>query len=178
MKNLVLGLVLLTALSGCLRPDDIGSKDIEVDYANWPPIFQSEYTNYAWGYNHNGWMMNNSGQVKRFQKGAKWVFPDSLGYISAVDLSKNMNGCDSVLAQISSKDFTLYAEKAITCAKGPMSKATNTMADAGEHIYAIYLYESGGNRYKRVILDMTGDWSQQNLATKSKEIVEWMKTIK
>jgi hypothetical protein len=175
MKYLFLLLVLLTTLSGCLRPDDIWAKD--ATEAN-TLIFQSEYTNYAWGYNHNGWIMDSSGKVNWFQKKATWVFPDSLGYVSAVDMQKNFSACDSVLTQVSAKDFALYAEKAIGCANGQMSKATNTMADAGEHIYAIYLYDPGSNRYKRVILDMTGDWSQQNLATKSKEVVEWMKTIK
>ena len=174
MKNLILLLLMVTTLAGCLRPDDIWAEDSEPNNL----IFQSEYTNYAWGYNHNGWIMDSSGKVNRFQKKAAWVFPDSLGYVSAVDMQKNFSACDSVMAQISSTDFTLYAQKATSCASGPMSKATNTMADAGEHIYAFYLYEPGRNRYKRVILDMTGDWSQQNLAAKSKEIVEWMKTIK
>lgn len=174
MKNLFLLLFLLTTLSGCFRLNDIWAEDSEPGNL----IFQSEYTNYAWGYNHSGWMMDRTGQVKRFQKSAKWVFPDSLGYVSALDMQKNMAACDSVLAQVSAKDFTLYAEKATSCASGPMSKATNTMADAGEHIYAFYLYEPGSNRYKRVILDMMGDWSQQNLSTRSKEIVEWMKSIK
>jgi hypothetical protein len=174
MKNLFLLLVLLTTLSGCFQMDDFWADGSEPNNL----IFQSEYTNYAWGYNHNGWMMDRTGQVKRFQKSAKWVFPDSLGYVSALDMQKNLAACDSVLAQVSAKDFTLYAEKAIGCTNGPMSKASNTMADAGEHIYAFYLYDPGSNRYKRVILDMDGDWSQQNLATKSKEIVEWMKSIK
>ncbi|MEK7719303.1 MAG: hypothetical protein AAB347_06795 [Bacteroidota bacterium] len=172
MKNLILGLILLTTLSGCLLPNDIWAKDEST------LIFQSEYTNYAWGYNHNGWMLDISGQVKRFQKSAKWVFADSLGYISATDMQKNMSACDSVIEQIDSKEFTLYAEKAINCVNWNMTKPQNTMADAGEHIYAFYLYESGSNRYKRVILNMTGDWSQENLAPNAKEIVDWMKAIK
>jgi uncharacterized protein YceK len=179
MKNFILGLVLLTTLSGCFRPDDIWANSNEVDYANLSPFFQSEYTNYAWGYSHSGWMMDRTGQVRRFQKSAKWVFPDSLGYISAVDMSKNMSGCDSVIAKVSPNDFThYYYEKAINCVNGPMTKPRMTMADAGEHIYAFYIYDSGGNRYKRVILKMTGDWSQENLAPDASGIVDWMMTIK
>ncbi len=172
MKNFYLATVLLTLLTGCCCTEIDDSEEVG------SLIFQSEYTNYAWGYNHNGWMLNNTGQVKRFQKSAKWVFPDSLGYISAVDMYKNIAACDSVIAQFSSNDFILYAEKALSCAEGPMSKATNTMADAGAHIHAVYLYEPVKNRYKRVILEMTGDWSQQNLAPNAKEVVDWMKTVK
>ncbi len=172
MKNLILTLVLVTALSGCLLPDDIWSEDTNI------LIFQSEYTNYAWGYNHNGWMLDHSGQVKRFQKSAKWVFPDSLGYVTASDMQKNMAACDSVMAKVSASDFDNYAGKALHCVTGSMSKPSNLMADAGEHIYAFYIYESRGNRFKRVILNMTGDWSQENLAPNAKEVADWMKGIK
>ncbi len=172
MKNLLLGLILLTILSGCLLPNDFWSEDKDT------LIFQSEYINYAWSYNHNGWMLDKSGQVKRFQKSAKWVFPDSLGYVQASDMQKNMAACDSVITQINSNEFASYSEKAISCTNGSMSKATNTMADAGEHIYAFYIYDSSGNRYKRVILKMTGDWSQENLAPNGAGIVDWMMKIK
>ena len=174
MKNLILAFVLLTSLSGCLLHDDIWA---DGPYAD-PVIFQSEYTNYAWGYNHSGWLLDNSGQVKRFQKSAKWVFADTLGYVSASDMQKNMAACDSVMAKVSASDFTAYSGKALNCVNGTMSKPQNTMADAGEHIYAFYIYDPGHNRYKRIILNMTGDWSQENLATGSKAVVEWMKTIK
>ena len=174
MKNILLALVLLTSLSGCLRPDDIWA----VDNNNGYLIFQSEYTNYAWGYNHSGWMLDNTGKVKRFQTSAKWVFPDSLGYVSAPDMQKNMAACDSVMALVASRDFTSYAEKANGCANGPLSKSTNTMADAGERIYAFYVYDSAGNRYKRVVLNMSGDFSQENLAPDAGAVVDWMKTIK
>jgi hypothetical protein len=174
MKNFILLLLMLISLAGCLRPDDIWVEDSEPVNL----IFQSEYTNYAWGYNHNGWIMDNSGKVNRFQKKAAWVFPDSLGYVSAVDMQKNFSACDSVMAQISSKDFSLYAGKAIFCVNGPYTKAVNTMADAGENIRCFYVYEADRKRYKRILLNMTGDWSQENLAPYAKEIADWMKSIK
>jgi hypothetical protein len=174
MKNLVFGLILLTTLSGCLRPDDIWAENTDSSTL----IFQSEYINYAWGYNHNGWMLDNTGQVKRFQKSAKWVFPDSLGYVSAADMQKNMAACDSVIAQISSNELALYSEKAISCLNYNMTKPQNLMADAGEQIYAFYIYDFGGNRYKRVVLKMRGDWSQENLAPNAGGIVDWMEKIK
>lgn len=172
MKNLFQILVLLLLFSAC-------------DYVEVAPqeetstlIFQSEYTNYAWGYNHNGWMMGNSGELKRFQKKAAWVFPDAQGYVSEPDMLKNLAACDSVIAKISSGDFSKYASMALTCADGPLSKAENKMADAGEHIYCFYLFEATQKRYRRMVLDMTGDWSQQNLAPNAKGIVDYMKSIK
>jgi hypothetical protein len=177
MKNYFLLFVLLATLSGCLLPDDIGSKDIEIDYANWSPIFQSEYTNYAWGYNHNGWMMDHTGKARSFQKTDAWVFPDSLGFISATDMQKNLAACDTDLKQVSASEFSLYAAKAATCVNGPLSKPENKMADAGAHIWALYYYDTAKKSYKRVILEMTGDWSQKNLAPNAKEVVDWMMTV-
>ncbi len=172
MKNLILSIVLLTFFTGCMEtgvpyPGDVSNL-----------IFQSEYTNYAWGYNHNGWMMDNTGKIRSFQKSTLWVFPDSLGYISEVDMQKNLGICDATETQISAAEFAIYAEKVRTCVTGTLTKPENKMADAGEHIWAFYYYEPGGKRYKRVILNMTGDWSQENLAPNAKEIVDWMMKIK
>jgi hypothetical protein len=140
-------------------------------------IFQKEYTNYAWGYQHFGWMMDNSGKVQRFRKTAKWVFPDSLGYVSDLDMFKNLGQCDSVMAKVDPVSFTQYATKAQTCMNGPFSTRKMVMADAGQNIDAIYLYEPEKKRYKRVLLNMTGDWAQENLSVEAKTIVDWMDKI-
>ncbi len=172
MKNFLISAILVSLLFGCIQIIEYRQDDVR------PMIFQSEYTNYAWGYNHNGWIMESSGEVKRFQKKASWVFPDSLGYIAENDMQKNILACDSIMASVSPNVFSKYANKAFTCANGTLTKPKNTMADAGEHIYCFYLYDAGRKKYKRFILDMTGDWSQENLAPNAKEVVDWMKTIK
>jgi uncharacterized protein YceK len=172
MRQLQIYIALLFLTAGCTTEADLKSGDPGT------LIFQSEYTNHAWGYVHNGWMTDSSGSVKRFLKKAPWIFPDSLGYISEKDMLQNMNVCDSVIAVIDAKEFAGYAEKAITCKDGPMTKARMTMADAGENILAFYLYEPGTKRYKRVILSMVGDWSQENLAPNTEAVIEWMKGIK
>lgn len=172
MKPLISYLFFLFLLVACTKEDDSYSGDPDT------LVFQSEYINYAWGYNHSGWMMDNSGTAKRFLKKAPWVFPDSLGYISEVDMKKNLGACDSVIAKVDKKEFTQNAEKALTCKNGPMTKARMTMADAGESILAFYLYEPANKRYKRVILSMVGDWSQENLAPNAAVVTEWMKGVK
>lgn len=178
MKNFILSTVLLTLLAGCIQVNDFGWAEVRQPFPVQQLIFQSEYTNHAWGYNHNGWMMDSSGLVKRFQKSAPWVFPDSLGYISEKDMQKNLNVCDSLLEHISYYELSRYSSKAKNCIDGPMTTPKNTMADAGEHIYAFYRFEADLKRYKRVILSMTGDWSQENLAPDAKEVVDWMMKIK
>lgn len=172
MKNLLYSLLLLVFFTGCLQDEVYNA------YSSGNLIFQSEYTNNAWGYNHNGWMMSSTGQAKRFQKSAKWVFPDSLGYVSEADMEKNLAACDSVIEQINALTFDTYSAKALACVNGTMTKPQNLMADAGANIWAFYVYDSEKKRYKRIILDLTGDWSQTNQAAGSKEIVDWMKTIK
>lgn len=172
MKNFILSAILLSLLAGCsyvdvALPEDPGTL-----------IFQSEYTNYAWGYNHNGWMMTSGGEAKRFQKKASWVFPDSAGYVSEEAMLKNLAACDSVMAKVPVADFNTYAAKALACAGGPFSKAENRMADAGEQVYAFYTYDSAKKRYKRILLNMTGDWSQQNLAANASQVTDWMMKIK
>jgi len=178
MKNFILSAFLLTFLTGCIQVNEFGWDELHPPVLVSPLIFQSEYTNHAWGYSHFGWMMDGSGLVKRFQKNAPWVVPDSLGYISEMDMQKNLNVCDSLLEHVAQYELSKYSLKALNCVDGPMTKPKMTMADAGEHIYAFYRYEADRKRYKRVILSMTGDWSQENLAPNSKVVVDWMKAIK
>jgi hypothetical protein len=178
MKKYFLLAVVLISLIGCFQINDFGRQEVDPPMLGRPLIFQAEYTNHAWGYSHNGWMMDGAGIVKRFQKDAPWVFPDSLGYIAEKDMQKNLNVCDSLLEHVSQYELSKYSLKALNCVDGPMTKPAMTMADAGEHIYAFYRYEADRKRYKRVILSMIGDWSQENLAPNTKEVVDWMKTIK
>jgi len=177
MKKYFFLAVVLISLIGCFQINDFGRREVDPPMLGSPLIFQSEYTNHAWGYSHFGWMMDGSGLVKRFQKNAPWVVTDSLGYISEIDMQKNLNVCDSLLEHVALSELSYYTFKALTCIDGPMTKPKMTMADAGEHIYAFYRYEADRKRYKRVILNMTGDWSQENLAPNSKEVVDWMKAI-
>jgi uncharacterized protein YceK len=172
MKKFFFPAILLVLLTGCFQLVVIEPNEAR------PLIFQSEYTNHAWGYSHNGWLMDHSGTVKRFQKSAQWVFPDTLGYISETDMQKNMNGCDSVLTHISSYELNHFSAKALSCVNGKLTDPKNTMADAGEHIYAFYIYDSHKMMYKRIVLSMVGDFSQENLAPNAKDVVEWMMKIK
>lgn len=172
MKYFILPAILLALLNGCIE------LTAESTDGAGPLIFQSEYVNHAWGYAHNGWMMDGSGTVKRFRKTAPWVFPDSAGYVSEADMMKNLAACDSVLEYITPGELSKYTAKALNCSDGPMTAPKNTMADAGENIYAFYRFENDKKRYKRVILSMVGDYSQENLAPDSKEVVDWMSKIK
>lgn len=172
MKLIVTITILFAFLAGCHQWTEMESP------GERPLIFQSEYTNHAWGYSHNGWMMDGSGQAKRFQKAAAWVFPDSLGYVAEADMQKNLEACDSVIEYVSQDELARITARAMTCLEGPLTKPENLMADAGENIYAVYRYESGRRKYKRVILSMVGDFSQANLAANTPEVVAWMKKIK
>jgi hypothetical protein len=180
MKRIVFVAIFVSLFHGCLPSDDyyIGWEGGRWQDGDHFLIFQSEFTNHAWGNQHFGWMMNQSGKVKRFQKSATWVFPDSLGYISVADMKKNLAQCDSVIAHVDPRIFDKYADKALTCSKGPFSPRKLTGVDIGQHTNAFYLFDPYRKRYKQIILDLTGDWSQENLAPKAKEVVNWMNQVK
>ena len=39
-------------------------------------MFQLEYVNYAWGYQHNGFIIDNEGNVLTYSNPENWNFPD------------------------------------------------------------------------------------------------------
>lgn len=172
MKNYIFLLSLLFLLNGCNDLEEQNQTALTM------LIFQTEYTNYAWGYNHQGWMLNNSGQVKRFLKSANWVFPDKDGYISSSDMQKNMAACDSVTSVVTPAVFESYASKALNIGNETLGESVNEMFDAGEVKYVYYRFDPAKDRYQMIVLSRWGDFKQDNLASNASGIVEWMKSVK
>jgi len=170
MRYIVSLVFILLLLSGCKKNSGTGDTG--------SVIFQYEYTNNATVSSHNGWLLDNTGKVSRFQKKATWVFPDKDGSISESDMQKNMAACDSVMAKVSTSDFTNYAGKALSCVDGPMTPITNPTSGAGVYIYAFYQFDSGNKKYKQVILSMYGDQQQLNISAFSSTVVDWMSKIR
>src|SRR5665647_2073732 len=45
-------------------------------------LFEIQYINHAWGYQHSGSIIDASGDVREFDLPSVWNYPDSEGYIS------------------------------------------------------------------------------------------------
>lgn len=143
-------------------------------------LFEVHYTNWAWGYQNNGFLIDSLGYVSAFdlsKKTIEWNSPDSTGYISKEKMDQNLSFCDSVITQISSDSLSHYVGKIWEASKGKLSKPEMQMADFGEISYYAYIFDANTNRYKRVTIKQFGDWMINNSSSEAEEIYNWLNRI-
>ena len=70
-----------------------GCKKNIVINENQAVLFQVEYVNYALGYQHNGFIIDNKGNVLTYSNPENWNFPDKGLTISESQVKENMGKC-------------------------------------------------------------------------------------
>ncbi len=137
-------------------------------------LFQVEYINYAWGYSHNGIIIDSSGNAMHFNLPKNWHSSDTASYLSVAYLNENLQQCDTVSVTIKKDTMLKYFSMLPEVSEGLLSKPVNTAFDAGTTTFTGYLYDSSINKYKAVLVKRTGDWSISNSAPASEEIYRWL----
>ncbi|PSK83156.1 hypothetical protein [Prolixibacter denitrificans] len=140
-------------------------------------LFQFEYVNYAWGFQHRGWLINSSGELHCYNLPDNWNFPDSTGTISATDMEQNLQNTDSICYQINPEVLKAKFLLLPLAAKGPLSDPVSEMADAGSAVYAGYILDQSTNRYERILLQQLGDIRIENRSQQAHELYEWLQSV-
>ena len=137
-----------------------------------------EYTNMAWGYQYNGWIIDADGNVMSFNlPTSNWNGTDSLGFISETDLLNNIAMCDTSIEKVTERKLYLNNKLIQGAAMGTLTEKKNTSNDAGSTKYSCYYYDIEMDAFKKVLLNVEGDWSYHNESTEAKKITTWMKKI-
>jgi hypothetical protein len=140
-------------------------------------LFQAEYINHAWGYNHNGFIIDSSGYVRYYKLPKNWHFADSTGYISKSEMNENILQLDTVSSLVRKSLLLKYFSMMNAASEGKLSKPVNRMADAGVTRYSGYLYNSETGKYLQVLIRQDGDWSIENNSPEANDIYIWLKNI-
>jgi len=143
-------------------------------------LFEKHYSNWAWGYQENGYLIDSLGNVKSFdltKETSKWNYADSLGYISKEKMDKNLQLCRTIIKQINRDSLTYFTHKIPGAAIGKLSEPEAQMADFGEIRYYAYIFDKKTNRYKQVMIKTYGDFMIENNAAEANEIYQWMSKI-
>lgn len=175
MKNIFFVAILAIALSAVGCSSDNGGM-VEL-HKNQKIYFQYEYVNYAWGYQHFGWMIDDKGNVLCFKKPENWVSADSLGYVNAVDMENNIMKIDSVCLKIDASELNKKISLIQKASEGKISEPVSEMFDAGVTIFSAFTYDPETKLYKRVLLKQIGDARIENSSEESVELYEWLQDI-
>ncbi len=165
--NIVARMVLLLVMMSF-----VGCEELFND--NQRAIFVRIYVNYAWGYQHNGYIIDSDGVVKEFNLPENWNWVDDDGYISEADMAENLLQSGNTVCIISKSDMVYFSGKLRSAANGKITEPEHMMCDAGATICAGFLHEPESSRYRYVLIRQTGDFYQENLSKEAVVIYEWM----
>jgi hypothetical protein len=137
-------------------------------------LFQVEYINHAWGFDHSGIVIDSSGNVGYFKFPKNWHSPDTASWLSESEMNENLTQFDTVFSAVDKNTVLKYFSMLENVSEGQLSKPYNTMFDAGETTYSGYLYDSDKKIYKHVLIKCVGDWSIDNDSPQAEEVYDWL----
>ena len=135
--------------------------------------FQYEYVNYAWSYQHHGFIIDQQGNIYDYDQPENWTWTEH-NQISATDFESNLSQAEVRLSQLSGSDLTRMKVMALQAKQGELTEHKTVMADAGAEIYAIYMAQEGEQTLTKYLLQQRGDLYQKNKSSASDEITEWL----
>ena len=156
---------------------ETGCKKSHVISENQQILFHFEYINYAWGYHHKGFIIDNKGNVLTFDNPEDWNFPDKENIISEKQVSENITKCRHSGKIIPSDELQKYTNYIKNLASSKITAMKNVAADAGSYEYFCYQYSESNKTYKSYLIKMEGDFTCENLNFYAKKVAVWMKAI-
>jgi len=140
-------------------------------------IFQYDYINYAWGYQHNGYIIDNEGNILTYNNPEDWNFMDKDMILTDKQVAGNIAKCQASGKKISPDELQKYTSYIKNIASSEVTASKNVAADAGTAEYLCFQYSGSTDSYKGYIIRTEGDFTRNNLNFYSKKVALWMKDI-
>ncbi len=167
--KIILGIVLLMLTTACKKNNTISDKQIV--------LFQFEYINYAWGYQHTGFFIDKDGTVLTYTNPREWNFPDKDMTLSEKQLTENISKCSLSPEKISNEEVKKYSNYIQNISLSKVTALKNVAADAGSSEYICFQLSEKTGQYNGYVIKMEGNFTCENLNFYSKKVVSWMKGI-
>ena len=161
------------SILGCEEKDDTNV----YPHPNQLILFQVEHTNNAWGYSHDGILIDSAGNVGYFKYPSNWNSIDSAGYISEEGMIENTIHLDSIYFNLDKNQVFKNFNLVRSVGEGELTEQTNYAYDMGETIYSAFLFDSKSRKYKHVLIQQYGDWSRFNKSPDADQLMIWLKSI-
>lgn len=172
---LLIGLGLVVSSLTCCKKEN---NEPIVKKMNQKILFQFEYINFAWGYQHHGWIIDSSGNIHCYNLPDNWYFADPEGYISAAEMDSNLMYTDSICYILDKKELADKFGLIEAAAKGPLSEPKHTACDMGARFFKGFIYNSDEETYKEILLKQKGDFSIDNHSQAAEDLYKWLAPIR
>jgi hypothetical protein len=168
-NKLILITFLFLFLTGCKKNYLISEKQ--------SIFFEFEYINYAWGYQHHGFLIDKDGNVLTYKNPESWNFPDNDFTLTENQVAENIASCVNSGNKISKEELNKYSNYIRNISSTKVTALKNVSADAGSTKYICYQFSENTGIYKGYIIKQDGDFTCENLNFYSKKVASWMKDI-
>ena len=162
-------LLIAYTISGC-------KKNVAIDEKQ-AILFQVDYVNYAWGYKHNGFLVDNQGNILTYKNPQVWNFPDKDFNLSESQVRDNIGNCLNTGKKIPNEELKKYANHIKNISSSKVTALKNVSADAGSIEYICYQFSEKTGIYKGTLIKMEGDFTCENLNFFTKKVTTWLKNI-
>lgn len=140
-------------------------------------LFQYEYVNYAWGYQHKGFIIDNQGRILTYTNPENWNFREKELNLTEAQIAENISKCKDTGKKITYDELHKYSSYIKNIASSQVTALKNVAADAGTSEYTCYQFSESSKDYKGYLIKMEGDFTCENLNFYSKKITLWLKEI-
>jgi hypothetical protein len=167
--KIILGILLLMLTAACKKNNLISDKQTV--------LFQFEYINYAWGYQHTGYFIDKEGNVLTYTNPREWNFPGKNLTLSDKQMAENVAMCSPSSIKISKEDVQKYYNYIKNISSSKVTALKNVAADAGSSEFFCFQLSEKTGMYNGSLIKMEGNFTCENLNFYSKKVVSWMKGI-
>lgn len=169
LEKLFLTFLLVLLITGCRKNYSISDKQ--------SILFQFDYVNYAWGIQHNGYIIDNKGNILVYNDPEDWNFPDNDLILDADQVAENISKCTVTSLKIPGDELHKYTNYIENIASSKVTALKNVAADAGTTEFICYQFSESNKIYRGYLIKMDGDFTCENLNFFSKKVVTWMRNI-
>jgi hypothetical protein len=168
-SKILLSALLILSFTGCKKNTLISEKQTI--------IFQYDYINYAWGYQHTGFIIDNGGNILTYNNPEDWNFMDKDMILTEKQVAANIAKCQSSGKKISPEELQKFTSYIKNIASSEVTASKNVAEDAGTAEYLCFQYSGSTSSYKGYLIKTEGDFTRENLNFYSKKVVIWLKDI-
>jgi len=140
-------------------------------------LFQVDYENYAWGYQHSGFIIDSEGNILTYKNPQNWDFPDKDFHLSESQVRSNLESCRNTGKRISEEELKKYTGYIKNISSSKVTALKNVAADAGSLEYICYQFSESTETYQGTLIKQEGDFTCENLNFFSKKVSTWLKNI-
>lgn len=129
-------------------------------------ILESSYINYAWGFQYNGKVICNSGNIYSSSKSDRAAYASASADLETLN-NYILSGDTKFVGRVNDKDLQAMKEYTKTIANN-YTEAASGGNDMGANVISIWDYDKN----EKILLKETGDWNKENTSENAKKLNE------